>query len=232
MNARRGSPRIDHLIYAVPDLERGMEAVERLLRVRPVPGGRHADYGTRNALVALGSELYLEVLAPDPELPAPARGRLFGVDTLEAPRLATWVVRTEGIEASAARARSRGVALGPVSEGSRERPDGTRLEWRLTDPYALPLDGVVPFLIDWGDAAHPAGSLPEGGELVRLTLRHPSPDSVREALEALGVGSVERAAAELPTTARSAGPAVAVERADRAGLVATIRTASGLVELD
>lgn len=228
MNARRGSPRIDHLIYAVPDLERGMEAVERLLRVRPVPGGRHADYGTRNALVALGPELYLEVLAPDPELPAPARGRLFDVGALEAPRLATWVLRTDGIGAVAARARSLGVALGPVSAGSREQPDGTRLEWRLTDPYALPFDGVVPFLIDWGDTPHPAGSVPDAGELVQLTLRHPTPDSVREALGALGFG----AAADVATTGRTVGAAVAVEPADRAGLVATIRTASGVVELD
>jgi hypothetical protein len=45
----------------------------------------------------------------------------------------------------------------------------------------------VPFLIDWGDAPHPTSrGLPEA-RLLEVTARHPDPDSVAAALNALGV---------------------------------------------
>lgn len=178
---------VDHLILGAPDLERGVEEVERRLGVRPAGGGRHPQYGTRNALVALGPETYLEVMAPDPELPAPDRGRLFRLQELDRPRLVAWALRREDIEMTAARARDRGVELGPVQEGSRQQPDGTSVSWRLTDPYAVAAGGVVPFLIAWGETPHPAGGAPDGGELIGLRAGHPEPDAVREELAALGV---------------------------------------------
>lgn len=207
--ARAGA---DHLIYGAPDLELGVEEVERRLGVRPAAGGRHPQYGTRNALLALGSETYLEVMAPDPELPPPDRGRLFRLDELERPRLVTWALRREEIEEAAAGARDGEVELGPVRAGSREQPDGTSLAWRLTDPYATPAGGVVPFLIAWGETPHPAGGAPEGGELVGLRAEHPEPAAAREALAALRVE-------------------MEVERGERPGLIAMIRTGNGRVEL-
>lgn len=205
--------RTDHLIYGAPDLERGADEIERLLGVRPAGGGRHEQWGTRNALLSLGEATYLEVMAPDPELPEPDEGRLFALDELEAPRLVTWAVRADGIEEVAARARDRGVGLGPVESGSREQPDGTVLSWRLTDPRALPNGGAVPFLIDWGETPHPAESAREGGELAGLRIRHPEPDGARTALEALGAGGA--------TVEEGPGPE----------LVAVVRTGTGVVEV-
>lgn len=203
---------VDHLILGAPDLEGGVEAVERRLGTRPAIGGRHPQYGTRNALLALGAETYLEVMAPDPELAVPHRGRLFGLDELDSPRLVAWALRREDIGAAATRAREGGVALGPVREGSREQPDGTSLTWRLTDPYSTPAGGVVPFLIAWGKTPHPARDAPEGGSLTELRAEHPDPESVREDLGALGVE-------------------IRVEEGDRPLLVATIGTGEGPVEI-
>lgn len=205
-------PDVDHLIYGVPDLGAGRDRIERLLGVRPVPGGRHPDYGTRNALVGLGPETYLEVMAPDPDLPRPTDGVLFGLDERVSPGFVTWALRGEEIEARAAEAGSHGLALGPVEAGSREKPDGTVLTWKLTDPRVLPCGGAVPFLIAWGETPHPAGTVPGAGELVGLRLEHPDPDAVRGGLAALGV--------EAQVTA---GP--------RARIVATIRTPDGDVEI-
>lgn len=204
--------RVDHLIYGAPELGRGVEAVERRLGARPAPGGRHPQYGTRNALLALGPATYLEVMAPDPELPEPADGVLFALDELEAPRVVTWALRTGEIEAEAGRARERGVRLGAVRAGSREQPDGSELTWRLTRPRALPMGGVVPFLIDWGETPHPAAGAPEGGSLVGLRAEHPEPAAAREALAVLGAG-------------------MPVEAGPRPRLAATIRTGGGSVEL-
>lgn len=204
--------RVDHLIYTVPDLDDGIREIEDLLGVRPAVGGRHPDYGTRNALLSLGESIYLEIMAPDPELPRPRGGRLFGLDALERPRLATWVLRDEAIEDTTEWAASRGLDLGPVQAGSRERPDGTVLSWKLTDPYADRLDGAVPFLIAWGDTPHPALGAPRGGELVDLRLEHPEPEMVNSAWSVLGVEAK-------------------VEKGHQAQWIATLRTDAGTVVL-
>lgn len=201
---------IDHLLYGAPDLEMGMDAIERRLGMRPAPGGRHPAYGTHNALLSLGPTCYLEVIAPDPELPTPDRGIGFGVGGLTEPRLVSWALRHPAIGAAAERAD-----LGAVEPGRRKRADGTVLSWKLTDPYAERMEGVVPFLIDWGDTPHPASSGPAGCRLVRLRLEHPSPARVLERLDLLGIDLTD----------------IDVIRADEPGILASIETAGGLVEL-
>jgi hypothetical protein len=202
---------VDHLILGAPHLELGMDAVERTLGVRPAVGGRHPDYGTHNALVALGPSTYLEIMAPDPSLPTPPRGR-FGLDTLRAPRLVTWVLRCETLDELVARAAARGVDLGAVEDGSRRRPDGSVVAWRLSDPYLRLLSGAIPFVIAWGDTPHPAGGAPEGGRLVGFRIEHPEPELVRDTLAALDVR-------------------IEVERAREPAFVARIRSARGEIEL-
>src|SRR5262245_24738779 len=90
--------RIDHLVYATPDLDRGIKEIERLLGVRATPGGQHPGRGTRNALVALGPTSYLEIIAPDTNQPAPKNPRSFGIGDLNGSRLVAWAVKGENLE--------------------------------------------------------------------------------------------------------------------------------------
>lgn len=214
-----GEVAIDHILYGTPDLALGMDRIERLLGTRPVPGGRHPRYGTRNALVAIGRSCYLEVIAPDPDLPVPKRGVLFELPGLSEPRVVSWVLRHGRIDEVAAAA-----GLGPVAAGRRERDDGTVVSWRLSDPYADRLGGVIPFLIDWGDTPHPAGGAPPAGSLVGLRLEHPAPDRVRLLLHTLGLDLVETAAGR---------PRIEVVAGEAVGFVAMIRPREGstVVEL-
>ena len=204
--------KVDHLIFVVPDLENGRDKFEQLLGVRPVLGGRHPQYGTHNAQLSLGATTYLEVIAPDPDADIPAEDVLFGLQSFQKPRLMTWVLHTDEIDALAASAKAANVDLGTVESGERIKPDGTVVSWKLTDPLAMPLNGAIPFLISWGDTPHPAGSAPRAGELIGLRIEHPEPERARQSLLALGVE-------------------VDVQVSDQFQLIATIRTSQGDIEI-
>lgn len=49
------------------------------------------------------------------------------------------------------------------------------------------MDGVIPFLIDWGASAHPAESGPGGLRLAHLRVQHPDAARANAVLEALGL---------------------------------------------
>jgi hypothetical protein len=115
------------------------------------------------------------------------RPRAFGLETLTTPRLAAWAVRPGDIDKAVRRAREEGYDPGDVQPLSRRTPAGVQLEWRLTrreDPAAV---RPVPFLIDWGDTAHPAASDLPLVSLISFSALHPDPDALRHDLAALGV---------------------------------------------
>lgn len=187
---------IDHLVYATPDLDLGIETINRLLGIRATSGGQHPGLGTRNALVALGPTSYLEIIGPDPEQPKPAGPRRFGIDELKAPRLLTWVAKSHELDTIVSNAKTRGIPLGAIIPGSRKRPDGVLLSWRYTDPNTVAADRLVPYFIDWGTSPHPSATAAHGATLVQLRAEHPDPDRVQKMLDALGLGlHVEKGAA-------------------------------------
>jgi hypothetical protein len=179
--------RLDHLVFATPDLQLGIETIEQRLGVKATPGGQHPGLGTRNALVALGPTSYLEIIGPDPAQPKPAGPRRFGIDDLKAPRIVRWVVKSSELEAVSAKAAKANVTLGAVTPGSRRRPDGVVLSWRYTDPNTVVADGLVPFFIDWGTSAHPAVTAAKGASLVQLRAEHPDAVMVQKMIDGLGL---------------------------------------------
>lgn len=198
-------PELDHLVYAVPELDVGVRDVEERLGVASSPGGRHEGLGTHNRLFGLADGAYLEVVAPDPGQPTPSRPRWFGLDRLEKPRLVSWCVRAGPLEGAITAARSTGVELGQPQDGSRRRPDGSTLSWSFTDPRAHRAGGVVPFCIDWGRGPHPSDTLTANCACLAVRLEHPDPDTVVAALRALGLdtpvskGHAPRVTARLKT---------------------------------
>jgi hypothetical protein len=201
--------RLDHIVFAAHDLDAAVESLHGRLGVRAGAGGRHVGVGTHNALLSLGDNAYLEVIAPDPTQPPPAR-RPFGLDTLAAPGLAGWAVACADIAAAVVRARERGYDPGDPVETERATPEGALVRWRLTTRELG--GGAVPFLISWGDTFHPARSAPSGLRLLEFRIEHPEPASVSATLAALDVE-------------------VAVAQATRVGLVAIVDGPLGRVEL-
>ena len=203
---------IDHLQYVTADVAATSEALAERLGARPVGGGSHIGLGTRNTLLALGPDVYLEVIGPDPHQDVQHPPARFPAE----PVLRGWAVRTEAIEATVEASRERGYDPGEVSAMSRAQPGGGLLEWRLTPPgrRGLPTDGragLIPFVIDWGESEHPALSAPAGCRLRELRGEHPEPEAVRALLAALG--------ADLDVTL-----------AAEAALIATIEAPNGRIE--
>jgi hypothetical protein len=179
--------RVDHLVYATPDLQLGIDTAEKLFGVKATPGGQHPGLGTRNALIALGPATYFEIIGPDPAQPRPAGGRRFGIDELKAPRLLTWVAKGKSLDAFAADVKARGVDVGAVIPGSRQRPDGVVLSWRYTDPRTILADRLIPYFIDWGSSPHPSATAAKGVTLRSLRAEHPDVDRVQHMLTVLGL---------------------------------------------
>ncbi|TXS42328.1 VOC family protein, partial [Streptomyces sp. uw30] len=149
---------LDHLVLATPDLAATVADFTRRTGVAPAPGGVHVGLGTRNYLVSLGGASYLEIIGPDPEQSAPGEPRPFDVDGLTVPRTVTWAISPPDLDAAIAAARARGYDPGPAQSMSRRKPDGTLLQWRLTDGDDAHPSGLVPFLIDWSATVHPTAS--------------------------------------------------------------------------
>lgn len=109
----------------------------------------------------------------------------------------------------------------PEPPGDILRLSRDGLRWRITVPNdgLPPLGGLLPALIEWETARHPAAALHETGcELMKLEGFHPDAGRVRNALSALGL---DKALAVFPCGA-----------GEPSGLVAYLKTPSGLMEID
>jgi len=206
----------DHLVVAGTTLAQAIEYVADLTGIAPRPGGQHVAMGTHNALVRLGDRFYLELIAIDPTLPRPARPRWFDLDDAamqlalaERPRLVAWLARTSDIGHTVARAGYAPGTIHPMTRGD--------FRWRIaiSDDGKRPGEGVLPGLIQWDVAHHPADGLPrEPITLVELAASHPEPQAMRKALASIGVQD-----------------AIRVSFGSPARLAAMLRTPRGLVTL-
>ena len=208
--------RFDHLVVAARTLTEGVAWVESRLDVPMGPGGRHERMGTHNRLLSLGPGRFLEVIAIDPEAPAPGRPRWFDLDAptmrerlAAGPALVTWVVRTDRIEAALAATAVSKPEILALSRGA--------YRWRIGVPAsgALALGGISPTVIQW-DTEHPTAVLPDPGcRLEKLVLGHAEAGAVVNALRAAGLAAGE------PVEAQREGFA----------LEARVRTPRGIVDI-
>jgi len=206
---------VDHLLLGAADLDRGIAWVERRTGVKAIRGGSHPGVGTQNALISLGGRQYLEIIAPDPA--QTVYNFPIDVRTLTEPRLMTWAAVTADINALAKTAREAGHHILGPRDGSRARPDGKVLKWKILGVLnTLGLQGVepIPFFIEWcADSLHPSQDSPTGCELQSFEIEHPDPARVIDALKELGIEAK-------------------VKPARKVKLSATLKTAKGEVELN
>jgi hypothetical protein len=182
---------LDHLLWADADLDRAVADLAERTGVRATFGGHHPELGTQNALARLGEDTFLEVIAPAPALPAGALARQLA--TLRAPCLLMWAARTPDPLATAARARTAGLAA-TVVDGHRARPGGERIEWTNVFVAGHGAGTLVPFFITWTGGGSPVADAARGLTLASFTIETPEPESLRAVLRALDVKASVRKA--------------------------------------
>jgi catechol 2,3-dioxygenase-like lactoylglutathione lyase family enzyme len=178
---------IDHVVIAVPDPDAAAAELAEVIGLAFTGGGRHEGLGTLNRIAFLG-DAYLELMGVDDA--EAARGWAIGQAALatlaSGGGFATYGLLDEEIQNTVARLHANGSSMGPVTRGSRQRPDGEFVEWWSAAPAEL---GPVrpPFLIkhagygaEWGTTAlavrrayvHPIGS-PVRLDGLELAVRDP-----------------------------------------------------------
>ena len=181
---------LDHILVGVPNLEQAIAMVERRTGVRPVPGGSHPGAGTRNALISLGNDSYLELIGVDPAQKPGGFGEF--VAGLRRMTPLGWAIRTSDIGGLHKALSERGVRVQPISSGSRLRPDGRKLEWRTFE--IGPEEDISPFFIEWGRGSpHPSAGTTTGCRIERTVIGSKLKPNVRRALAIVGDNGVRQA---------------------------------------
>ena len=197
---------VDHLVVLAPSLAEGVAWCEATLGVVPGPGGEHPLMGTHNRLIPVNTaafpRAYLEIIAINREaVPQRAVGakRWFDLDDdvlqarlrAQGPQLAHWVAQVPDLPQALATLSAQGIDRGQVVAASRPTPQGL-LRWQISvrDDGQRLLGGCLPTLIQWGDT-HPTQAMADQGvALESLQLTHPEAGTLRQALDAVGLGAI------------------------------------------
>jgi hypothetical protein len=162
--------RLDHLSYAAgPD---GLEAtalrIGHLLGRDFVDGGVHPRFGTRNRILPMADNTYLEVVEA---LDHPASDKAPFGQAVKARSAAGggwlgWVVAVDDISVVEERLGREAV------KGNRHRPDGAELLWKQIGVNGLIADPQLPFFIQWDSPVEmrPASGADEAFSLATLEI--------------------------------------------------------------
>ncbi len=187
--------RIDHLVVGALNLKKGVSFVKEILGIDIPYGGVHMQMGTHNHLVQLGNDVFLEVIAINPDIDPPKAPRWYGLDDPfirqrieKQPILLTWVVNTINI--------NEFVQKASISFGKPELINRGVLNWYfgIPDDGRLVAGGMLPYVIEWQTDSHPASNMADAGcRLQSLEIHHPFPywlQSVLESINALDLVKV------------------------------------------
>jgi hypothetical protein len=168
---------IDHIVYSVTDLDEAVNEFEQKLGIKPILGGYHKTFGTKNALINLNNQMYLELLAADDSNSDIAQPRWMGVDLLTKNQITRWAVKSNSLDKDSAILKKYNQKMGEIREGSRITADGSLLQWQLIMPLPAPEVELIPFFLDWSKTEkHPSQLLPNMGcELIAFYATHTNP---------------------------------------------------------
>ena len=179
--------RIDHIVIGAANLISGTTILETKLSAKFSPGGEHQIMGTHNKLLKLQSDIYLEVIANNPNVDKLSRPRWFSLDEARtkekiqhSPRALCWILEVDNIENTV---KKCGYNPGEILQISRGE-----LTWKITVPSngGLADHGVLPTLIEWASDQHPSKKLTNSKiSLNKISLFHPEPNKIKNIISNL-----------------------------------------------
>ncbi|WP_235297393.1 VOC family protein [Portibacter marinus] len=176
--------RVDHVVYAVKNLDEAVEDLYQKLGVKPSYGGRHLDHGTKNALLDLGDQCYLEIIAIDETKEKANHPHWMGLDLIEHNKVTRWCVKTANIKEDARALGQYKEELGEIVEGSRRTADEKLLKWKMTQPLDRPEVEIVPFVVDWSESEHhPTDQLEAKCKFMCIEFYHTEPKTIHTVLK-------------------------------------------------
>ena len=210
--------RVDHVSYAA-EASGAQATAERLgekIGVRPVDGGLHPRFGTRNVILPLAEDRYIEVVEvlDHPSADKAPFGQAVRARSETGGGWMGWVVSVDALAPIEKRLARRSV------EGRRRMPDGREFRWQQIGIKGLMSDPQLPFFIRWEDGSD-----------------HPSTDNHSDvAIESLMVaGDPERVHEWLGLPASKTSSVISFEFVAPHGtpglLAVTLRTPTGLVTI-
>jgi len=146
--------KIDHIVYCVPNLEEAIIHFKNKLGVNATIGGKHSLKGTKNALIHLGEQCYLELLAIDDHNHGVSPPRWMGIDLVKKPQITRWAIQSDHLIDDQKIVQTYNPLMGIIEEGQRRTPDNILLKWQMTLPLAEPEVELIPFLLNWENSAH------------------------------------------------------------------------------
>lgn len=171
---------LDHVIWAVPDLEDYVGRFAKLTGIDPVYGGEHTNGVTANYLVSLGPCTYLELVGPKRGADIADLGD--GAKSYAREHVAGFAFSTDLNEPPEA---LKALNLGERQEGGRKKPDGSMLSWQTASLSDLNFGpDKFQFVINWLSEPHPALTSAKGASIVQLTIAHPDAVKLRDVVEA------------------------------------------------
>ena len=178
--------RLSNLSFAAgPDgLAAAVGRLEETLGVEFRDGGFHPRFGTRNNILTMADGRYIEVVEVL-EHPA-AEKAIFGQAVRARTELGggwlAWVLEVDDMSPLEARLERQAV------DGTRQVPDGRRLDWQQIGIKGLMADPQLPFFVKWTSEPElrPSALPPEPVELLEIRLSG-SPERVSDWIgESLG----------------------------------------------
>lgn len=167
--------RIDHVCYAAES--DGMVATaERLaerLGTTARNGGLHPRFGTRNMILPLAQDRYVEVVEvlDHPAADKAPFGQAVRARSDVGGGWLAWVVAVDDLDQIEKRLRR------PAVDGNRHTPEGVELTWRQIGVKSIIADPQLPFFVRWGSMDHHPSKLDDSA--ARLTGLQISGDVVR-----------------------------------------------------
>jgi catechol 2,3-dioxygenase-like lactoylglutathione lyase family enzyme len=138
--------RIDHVIYAVSDLQKAVARFSEEFGLQAIGGGEHREFGTRNEIVPVGTGQFIELLAVDVAQPRHPVAIVLSELVRSGDRPMGLCLRPENLDEVA---RRLSIAITPAE---RHNPDGELLRWRLAGVEAALGPERLPFFVDWEGA--------------------------------------------------------------------------------